>query len=263
MFRLQDDFTYAMPVHFGGNKFDAGAKGTLREMGFIINYETDRAQLENYIPEEFELRAPEITVGFSQYTECVYLDGRGYNVVSVSAPVRFHGRKDQLDGTYMLVMWENKATPILTGREQTGVPKIYADIILQAIPPRYRTTASYEGNPFLIMDFDATDPIMGQELDSMKAQMQSRDMIGWRYIPKVGAPGAELSQFILFPTSLELESAQAGNGSLKWIEQEPGQNLQQSHIINSLASLPMKKVTGAGLTKGLSALHTFMSRVLD
>jgi acetoacetate decarboxylase len=263
MFRLQDDFTYAMPVHFGGYKFDAGAEGTLREMSLTINYETDRAQLENYIPEEFELLAPEITVSFSQYSECNYLAGGSYNVILVGASVRFYGKKDQLDGLYQLVVWENKTAPILTGREQTGVPKIYADINLQAILPRYRTTASYEGNAFLTMDFEATGPITGQELDSMNAQMQSINSIGWRYIPKVGAPGADLSQFILFPMSRELESAQAGNGSLKWIEQAPEQNLTQFHIINSLASLPMKKVTGAVLTKGVSMLHTFRSRVLE
>ena len=35
------------------------------------------------------------------------------------APVRFHGKKDELDGAYTLVVWENKTAPILRGREQT------------------------------------------------------------------------------------------------------------------------------------------------
>jgi hypothetical protein len=215
MFRLQDDFIYLMPVHFYGEKFDAMLPIKGRQMNLTVSYETDRAQLENYIPEGFELLTPEITVGFSQNTEVNYLEGGSYNVISVGAPVRFHGKKDQLDGVYQLVMWENKTAPIIMGREQDGVPKIYADINLQAMPPRYRATASNEGQTFLTMDFESIGPITGQELDSMNAQMRSINSIGWRYIPKVGAPGAELSQFILYPMSQELESAQAGNGSLK------------------------------------------------
>jgi len=262
MFRLKDDFTYLMPVHFFGLKFDAEQFGKGRKMNLAITYETDRAQLENYIPEEFELLTPEITVGFSQNTEVDYLEGGSYNVIGVGAPVRFHGKKDQLEGAYQLVMWENKTAPIIMGRKQDGVPKIYADINLQAMPPRYRVTASYEGETLLTMDFEATGPITGQELDSMNAQKQSINSIGWRYIPKVGAPGAELSQFILFPMSDELESAQAGNGSLKWIK-PPEQSLTQIPIDQSLASLPIKKVTGAVLTKGVYALHTMKSRVLE
>jgi hypothetical protein len=58
MFRLQDDFTYLMPVHFGGFKFDAELPLKGRKMSLTVSYETDRAQLENYIPEEFELLTP-------------------------------------------------------------------------------------------------------------------------------------------------------------------------------------------------------------
>jgi acetoacetate decarboxylase len=54
--------------------------------------------------------------------------GSGYNVIEVSAPVRFHGQRDRVDGQFALVVWENKTEPILGGREQTGIPKIYADI---------------------------------------------------------------------------------------------------------------------------------------
>jgi hypothetical protein len=36
---------------------------------------------------------------------------------------------------------------------------------------------------------------------------------GWRYVPKVGGPGADLSQPILFPMRLETESAWAGSGT--------------------------------------------------
>ena len=126
MFRPQDDFTYLMPVHFGGGKFDPGTLVTQKATGLAVSYETERDLLENYIPEGFELLAPEVQVAFNKFTEINWMHGGQYNLINVSAPVRFHGKKDELDGAYTLVVWENKTAPILGGREQTGIPKIYA-----------------------------------------------------------------------------------------------------------------------------------------
>jgi acetoacetate decarboxylase len=264
MFRLQDDETYNMPAHFGGDKSDPAFKPTAAATALTISYETDRAQLENYIPEEFELRAPEVHVMFKQLTEVNWMLGGSYNLIGVTAPVRFHGKRDQLDGVYPLVFWENKTEPILTGRERDGVPKIYADIEdLHIWKPYYGTTASWGGYAFLTMSFEATGPITGQELDRITSQSASMDFLGWRYIPKVGAPGAELSQFVLFPHSMEVEVAQQGTGSLSWMEQTIVQNPTQYRIINSLASLPIVQITQAVLTKGLYVLHTWSSRVIE
>ena len=201
MFRLQDGYNYKMPVHFGGNKFDPEFVVTQRTTDLTISYETDLAQLENYIPEEFELRAPEITVASHKYTEINWLSGEYYNVITVTAPVRFHGKKDQLDGDYYLVVWENRTAPIIGGREHEGVPKIYADILDLLIQrPLYGTGASCNGQTFLVMWFEATDPISGDELDTIKAQMAYVNGLGWRYIPQLEGPGAEVSQFVIYPS---------------------------------------------------------------
>ncbi|WP_214084252.1 acetoacetate decarboxylase family protein [Methanoculleus sp.] len=264
MFRLQDDFTYLMPVHFGGGKFDPEARVTQRTTALAISYETDRGLLENYIPEGFELLAPEVQVTFNRFTEISWLHGGQYNLINVAAPVRFHGKKDELDGAYTLVVWENKTAPILGGREQTGIPKIYADIEdLHILKPHYATSVSYEGNTFLTMNFEAAGPVTGKDLEGLMSQFASVNTLGWRYIPKVGAPGAELSQFVLYPQGIGVETVQAGTGRLRWIEQTPMQNPAQYYIINGLASLPMKKITQAALIEGSAVLHAMGARVIE
>jgi acetoacetate decarboxylase len=264
MFRPQDDFTYLMPVHFGGCKFDPETIITQRTTALGISYETDMALLEHYIPEAFELLAPEVQVTFSKFTEINWMQGGQYNLINVAAPVRFHGKKDHLDGAYSLVVWENKTAPILGGREQTGIPKIYADIEdLHIVRPHYSTTISYEGNTFLTMDFEAAGPINGEELDEITSRFASMNTLGWRYIPKVGAPGAELSQFVLYPQGMKVEMAQAGTGSLAWTELTPMQNPAQYYIISSLASLPVKRVTQTTLTEGTTILHAMGARVIE
>ena len=47
-------------------------------------------------------------------------------------------------------------------------------------------------------------PIKRQPLEQIKAATLSYNMFGWRYIPKVGVPGAELSQPILYPQGLKV-----------------------------------------------------------
>ncbi|NYB51783.1 MAG: acetoacetate decarboxylase family protein [Methanobacteriaceae archaeon] len=264
MFQTQEGYTYLMPAHFGGGEFDPEAKLTQKATALSISYETNQKLLENYIPEGFELRAPEIQVVFNRFTEINWMHGGYYNLIDVSAPVRFNGKKEQVDGNYSLVVWENNTTPILGGREQTGIPKIYADIEdLHILKPHYSTTASYAGNTFLNINFEATDEITGEELEQYKAQFSSLNTIGWRYIPKVGVPGAELSQFILYPQGMEMETAQRGNASLKWTEMTPMQNPAQSHIINSLAALPIKKITNAMFSEGKAILRAFGARILE
>jgi acetoacetate decarboxylase len=264
MFRPEEDFTYLMPIHFGGGKFDPDKKLNQNVTSLAISYETDRKILEKFIPEEFELLAPVVNVAFSKFTEINWMYGGQYNVINVSSPVSFSGKKDQIEGDYTLVVWENRTTPILGGREQTGIPKIYADIEdLHILKPHYSTTTSYEGNTFLNLDFESTGTITGNDLDQVKSQFKTMNTIGWRYIPKVGAPGAELSQFILYPQSIKVEAAEMGKGILKWTELTPMQNPSQYYIVNSLASLPIKKVNLAVLMNGSAELHAMGAKIIE
>ena len=61
-------------------------------------------------------------------TEIEWLAGRGYNTLGVTFPVVFQGKRDRAIGPFLLVLWENLADPILTGREQLGYSKIYCEL---------------------------------------------------------------------------------------------------------------------------------------
>lgn len=264
VFKEKEGFKYSMPAHFGGGKFDPDAKIVQKAMGLAMSYETDRDLLENFIPEGFELLKPQIDVAFNKFTQINWMHGGQYNLINVSAPVRFHGKKDELDGDYTLVVWENRTAPILGGREETGIPKIFADIEdLHILKPHYATTVSYEGNTFLNMNFEATETVEGDDLEILKSQFKTMNTLGWRYIPKVGAPGADLNQFILYPQGLELEKAQLGKGDLKWTELTPMQNPAQYHIINSLAALPKKRIIQSALIEGKAILRAMAARIIE
>ena len=52
---------------------------------------------------------------------------------------RFTGKHDRATGRLLAVVWENLADAIISGRDETGWPKIYADIV----EPRF-----WDGTPF-------------------------------------------------------------------------------------------------------------------
>ena len=264
MFELDDTLDYSMPAHFGGTELVPGHVATQRVSALVIAYETDRALLEAFVPGEFALRAPEVQVMFATFAGVNWLAGARYNLVNVSAPVRFDGRTDHLDGDYTLVTWQNSTEPILRGREQSGVPKVYAEIQdLREVGQHYSTNASFAGNTFLSLDFESAGPLAGEALESLQAGMATLNTIGWRYIPRINGPGADLSQFVLFPQGMEIERAESGTGSLRWTPLSWMQHPTQHRIIEGLASLPIRQVTRAVLVEGTGVLDRLGSRLLE
>ncbi|TDF64522.1 acetoacetate decarboxylase family protein [Cupriavidus sp. L7L] len=96
-----------------------------------VSFRTDALLLEQMLPEDFTLRGdPIVIVEFGYMTEIDWLAGRGYNMLSVRIPVRFkHGNDSTvIDGFFQPVVWENMTEPILSGREELGWSKIFAEL---------------------------------------------------------------------------------------------------------------------------------------
>ena len=260
MFKFEEGKCYKMPAHFGGSYFDPDAKAIYDDVvTLIFSYTTDGEQLSNYVPEGFELTKPELSIEFQQCRQVEWMAGSYYDLVSVAAPVRFNGQRDRLEGSFSLVVWENKTTPILTGN-MMGVPKIYADIEdLHILADTYRTRLSFEGSTFLELEMIRHQPLDAEEVKAMNTDINS---LGWRYIPKVGAPGADLSQPILFPMHNEPNAAWLGSGKVKWTKLTWDQNPMQFYIINALAELPIIDMKPVILTQGREILTEARGRVL-
>lgn len=262
MFKIEDDKCYRMPVHFGGWAYQPVENAYHDIVNMIFSYKTDGELLSRYIPEGFELLRPELSVQYCQCREVDWMAGSGYNLIDVAAPVRFCGKKDQIEGTYSLVVWENRTDPILGGREETGVSKIFADIEdLHSIKDKRFAIASFEGNTFLSLGMTVADPVTGSAME--KFQNMPNNSMHWRYIPKVGGPGAEVSQPVLYPQRAELKQAWYGEGSLSWTALQYAQNPTQSHIIKALAELPVNEMFPAVLGKGAIYLTSTLARVLE
>jgi acetoacetate decarboxylase len=258
MFKFDDNKCYKMPAFFGG--WDHNPAGLYYRDVVGINYTctTDGDRLADYLPEGFELLRPELKITYMQGREIEWMAGSSYNLIDISVPARFQGKRDRLEGDFGLVVWENKTAPIIGGREESGVPKIFADIEdLHKIEQNYWTTASYEGNTFLRLELTEAQPMDPKPLTGDRALMN------WRYIPNAGGPGAALSQPILYPQRTEVSSAWVGKGAVQWTQLTWAQNPQQCHIIKALAELPVIELAPAVLVKGVVILNATQCRVLE
>lgn len=106
-------------------------------------------------------------------------------------------------------------------------------------------------------------PVEGQKLEEIKVFAATINAFGWRYIPKVGGPGADLSQPILYPQGAEIHSAWMGDGRVRWTKLSWEQNPGQWHIIKALAELPILKMNPVLMTKGVVILRPNNGRVLE
>jgi len=90
-----------MPAHFGGWVFDPDAQAIYHDVvSLAYSYSTDGDRLADYIPEGFELTKPELLILYQQCRQIDWMAGSYYNLITVAAPVRFNGQRDQLEGVF-------------------------------------------------------------------------------------------------------------------------------------------------------------------
>lgn len=254
---------YRMPTHFGPSLGprqgpagrthdpDKGQRATLIWVSHAARHE----QIAAILPEGFEpAETPDLTVEIKNIRNIAWLAGRGYSVATVSTGVRWLGGGAAQEGRFKLVLWENMADPIITGREELGYPKVFGDITDIAESPGEATgTVSWSGFGFL-------DVAVGSLAGSSDGP-PGGPSYHLHYMPRIGQPGVHgLSQTILTPPgqgALNVVERQAGHGQARFRAGTWEQLPTLKTIVDGLAGLDLGACRGAGLmrTQGSSDLR--------
>ena len=264
MFNFSPQSNYSMPAHFGGVEGQPRSWTYADVTSVLIRYETDLEALSRYVPEPFEITQPVVGINYSMNRGVEWMAGGNYNLIGVNVPVAYRHGDERIEGQYALVVWENKTCPILGGREQTGIPKIFADIEdLHQLEDRLFTSASYEGSAFLRIDARKTNAVTPEELSVINQQLGKLNWFGWRYIPNTGGPGAALSHPTLYPIESVFTSGWRGEGRVHWQALTWEQNPTQAHIIEALSTLPINSYGDCAITSGNQVLRVDTARELS
>jgi acetoacetate decarboxylase len=258
---------YRMPLIMGP-MFDLQAKPqwAYPEVEVLaFQYLTDPTAIEALIPDCFKpAKEPLVTVLFSQNNGLEFMAGGGYRLAAFQVAVTFDGDKDHVEGDLILVMLENQTWPILGGREDLGVPKLFADIpaIRKMQDGTLKCQASLWGHLLFCLDV----PPMKAQLAPIRVVAQrrinSRPWLGYKFIPSLdGPPDAEYPTVSHNDNSIEklwlgktaaLEFGTAGADEIAHARQ----------LLDALATLTVSKPVQSLYFKGSSVLRYDLSRRL-
>jgi hypothetical protein len=172
-----------------------------------------------------------------------WLAGRGYNLVALSTAVTWTGGPEPQAGRFQFVLWENHADPIITGREEIGYAKLYAEIPdLANGGSAVAGEASWDG--FTFLRFEVEDLV---EAPSSKAGGSSFHV---RYLPRTGEWGvAEVSQVIETPPpsrAATVVASRCGTGAISVRSGTWAQLPTLSSVVEPLSRLELGECLGAG-----------------
>jgi hypothetical protein len=218
-------------------------------MSFIAH--TEAVRLKRLLPGGVSLSGePRVRITVSSLKDVGWLAGRGYNVLSVQIPARVD-RTRTIDGEFVAVLWENLADPIITGREELGMPKMFADIPdLARDGDSVGCLAAWGGYTF----FEGWIENLSEQQEGLGKQA-APVTINHKYQPRTGQWGTADADYLTcsapewtLVTSLERGDGHASFRSASW-QQLP----TLAHVVNVLAGLPLE-VTDATLAtiKGTS-----------
>jgi hypothetical protein len=247
--------------------------GPIKFTRYVVRFLGRADQVGALLPKGLTLRGePIVQFQFFCLTEIPWLAGRGYNLLSMLIPVRhLSAIAEAVDGQFQAVMWENLGDPIITGREQLGHPKLYA----QLPAPRdwngkTHIRASWADFTFAELELSC-DTVPGADLLSDIAASGGSGIISHKYIPRSGQwDEADADYLTLSPVPGQsnlrdpqpLPSIRTGTGTVKFIEPGWQDMPTQYHIVQQLAALEQCTSLDAFIMEGKMHLDFFDQRIL-
>jgi acetoacetate decarboxylase len=162
-----------------------------------VKFKSSRTVLENLFPTEKLKFAVADTVAyatfaFTQLENLEWLGGRGYSHFGLY----IHGvqyTKDNGDtvvGTYLPVLFENLADPILSGREELGFPKLYCDLDLKKNGSSWTLDAGWMSSKFCSLTMTGLEESAATDSDNLTQTSSSAKEEGLffnKYVPATGS----------------------------------------------------------------------------
>lgn len=245
-----------------------------------IKFKTSRTYLETLFPtSQFRFISPatvcEASLSVTELDNMQWLGGKGYRHLGLYIHGVEYVRKDgggggggTVSGTHLAVLFENLTDPIVSGREELGMPKLFCDIDVDRTATSVHVTASWRGAKFI--DMEITD--LKEEEEEQKDEAEGTiggeadyGILVWRYIPAVGQPGkADAEYAVVVPhaeedikgTVKKVLRAPAAQGDSKVAAGVQMEGLDWTrlptlhHVADALAKIPVYTIVSAKVVEG-------------
>ncbi|MGY4408319.1 hypothetical protein ACVWW4_000055 [Bradyrhizobium sp. LB7.1] len=245
---------FRMPAHFGptpgprqgpdGRPFDWSDQPNRTLI--IARFLSDAGALQRLLPSGVFLDGePIVTVEIQYWTALTWLAGRGYNTVGVKFPGSYQGRQRRYRGHFLAVIWENMPDAIISGREELGYNKLYAEIPEpRVLNERHRFCAHWFGHPFLTLELSA---LTDAPLDVVRP-VPGDGILHHKYVPRTGCRGQADADYVTLTPSAggktRFLSCKTAEANVRFLTATWEQLPTLHHIVNALAALPILESRG-------------------
>lgn len=268
---------WRMPTAFGpmpGPRQDFQGRqrdlSTARFTTASVKFKSSRTVLQNLFPTEKLNFATADTVVYATYAvtqleNLEWLGGRGYSHFGLY----IHGveyKKENGEstvGTYLPVLFENLADPILSGREELGFPKLYAELDAQNQGDAFTLNAGWMSSKFASINLSGLqEGSANGELQGVEhAPTKDEGLFFHKYIPSTGSkergqPDVQYTAFL--PHSEEAKTVEkkiektwtTKNAEIKFDALDWKALPTLHHIVARLQEVPVFGVVEAKVVKG-------------
>lgn len=193
---------YGRPIPANDSRFTA----------YSIRFRSSATYLKTLFPTpEFSFSSPgtvaEASFRCTELSNMGWLGGGGYKYLGLWIHGVQYTRKDgsKVHGSLLVVLLESLADPIITGREELGMPKLFCDIdIASKEGGSTSIECSWRGAQFLRMHLDGLkEEVAGDKVEAKEEvpngttptgppgppKPEEQGTLIYRYIPAVGKPG--------------------------------------------------------------------------
>jgi hypothetical protein len=104
-----------------------------------------------------------------------------------------------VNGTFLPILFEDFADPVVTGREELGAPKWACSIdISDPSPTSKKIALSWRGTTFGTIELDGLGPELKGEALTIPKPTPDDGILMYRYVPAVGEPGKADVEYAVF-----------------------------------------------------------------
>jgi len=283
-----------MPVAFGpcpGPRQDGfgrphGGHGERTFTKASIMFKTSRPYLQSLLPPtpsgSFRFRPRSTTFTFASIFittvgNMSWLGGGGYTHAGLYLHDVEYVKQDGtiVYGTYLPVMFENLADPILSGREELGMNKVYCEIDVEENQDSYSARFSWRGTEFFHAQVDEMSPEQPLITEGVPADAVAEDygLLTYKYVPATGEPGkADVEYACVIPHAEEAKVARQTVQSMLWAHRLPRVRFEARdwkslptlhHVSSALAAMPIYAFVFAKVEKGLGVADMASCRRIE
>ncbi|KAF2812721.1 FAD binding domain protein [Mytilinidion resinicola] len=246
-----------------------------------IKFKTSRTLLQNLFPpgrSGWSFKSPG-TVAYASISQTTlnkmeWLGGSGYKHIGLY----IHGveyekkNKETISGSYLPLLFESLTDPIVSGREELGMPKLYTSVDVHRRQTSYRIKTGWEGATWGEFNLEGLQEVDSSSESGAISGERDDGILAYRYMPTVGREnkGKPAEEYTVFDASNDVTpkpkpqrffKAAKATFKIDALDWEALPTLH--HIISRLQELPVYEIVGAKVVEGVGVPDVSTARPVE